>query len=445
VDGRRAAPGPVRSVLVDALLYGASALLAAHVLSSPLVKHRTWAAFAWPVYASASLAAIVLALAVARPRRLYVIGARLLLAAVVFAGTVAAPLAAEVHRRADREAAYAPAEVVVTESAAAAIVHGRDPYSAHFGSPELAGREPSIAEHFPYLPLMTLFGVPHTLRPSSGWTDGRLYFALVTLLAALAALGRWKASAERRLLAVQALVLLPTGALPLVAGSDDMPVLGLSLLALVLFSRGRSAASALAITGAALLKLTAWPLMVCLALVAGRGRRIRSPLVLAPGLVLLSVLATAAAAPGPFVDDVLLFPLDLSSLPSPAASTTVGSTVMSATHAASIASGRVLVTIALLAVALLLASTIVVPLARSARAGAAEAAAAAGLVLGALILLAPVGRIAYFVYPVDLLLWSALLRDHLATSKGEAAVRFVTRLGVRPTLQHVRARKASSW
>ena len=43
--------------------------------------------------------------------------------------------------------------------------------------------------------------------------------------------------------------------------------------------------------------------------------------------------------------------------------------------------------------------------------GAPEAAAAAALVLLTLIVLAPVARAGYLVYPLDLIAWAALLRS----------------------------------
>src|SRR5262249_60797054 len=104
------------------------------------------------------------------------------------------------------------------------VLRGRDPYSAHLGSSELAGREPSIAQHFPYLPGMAAFGLPRALLGKAWWTDARIFFALVTALAAAAALWSWPAPAEQRLRALQVLLVLPTGALVLVAGGADVPV-----------------------------------------------------------------------------------------------------------------------------------------------------------------------------------------------------------------------------
>lgn len=416
---------------VDALLYGVSAMFAVHTLAfSSFVKFRTWAEFAWPAYTLGALAALVLAVVAARFGERRLATARLLLALVVLVGAVAVPLAAEVRWRTERGAVYAPSEVVITEGAAAEVLRGRDPYSAHFTSPEIAGREPSVAEHFPYLPGMALFGFPRALLPNTAWTDARVFFALATALAAAAALWRWRAAAERRLRALQVLVVLPTGALVLVSGGDDVPVLALSLLALVLFQRRRHAASAGAVAAAALLKLTAWPLMIALAVAARdvHGRRsFGSPLVLAPVVVVLGVLVAVASGPADFASDVLLFPLGLTSLPSPAASTTLGSVVLGTVpQSPTLDPVRVVVTAALLATALLVAAAVLVALARARGprpAAASEAAAFAGVVLMALIVLAPVARVGYLIYPINLLLWAALLLERRSATPATRSTR----------------------
>jgi hypothetical protein len=413
---RRAAPG--RGVAVDALLYAASATFAVHLLgSSPWVKYRTWAGFAWPAYTAGAAAALVLAVLAARLGRRRLAAARLLLALLVLAGALVLPLTAEVRWRPVQGPVYAPSEVVLTESAAADLLRGRDPYSARFTSPELAGRERSVAEYFPYLPGMAVFGLPRALLAKTPWTDARVFFALATLLAATAAL--YRQAADRRLRALQLLVVLPTGASVLVTGGDDVPVLALSLCAVVLFSRGRDVASAFAIGAAAMLKLTAWPLLLALAVAArgdpscrGRGA---SALTLAAAVVGLAVLAAAAAGPAHFADDVLLFPLGLTPFHSPAGSTSLGSALLGTVSGApGPAPARIAATAALLTLPLLVgvASLAAVARARGPRpARAAGAAAAAGAMLAALVVVAPVSRAGYVIYPLELLLWAGLLHE----------------------------------
>ena len=401
-----------RSLAVDALLYSASAIFAVRSMgASSLLRNRTWAEFAWPAYAAGASVAVVLAVVGARLARAQVLWARLALAAVVAAGAVFVPLAVEVQWRTEPARApasslhpYGASEVVLTEGAARELLRGSDPYSASFTSHELDGRSPSTAQHFPYLPGMIAFGLPYALAPGAAWTDARLFFLAVTAVAAALALRRWRAPPEQRLRAVQVLVVLPTGAAALVTGGDDVPVLALCLLALALFDSGRRAASMWAAAAAAILKLTAWPLLLALAVAAPRGHGR-----LALGAVGLVTLTAAAAGPVDFVDDVLLFPAGLSDLPSPAASTTLGSTMIAPVRESP--TSRVVMTVALLAVGLAVAVIVLRALARRTRVSAADVAIATGLVLLAVIVLAPVARSGYLVYPLDLFAWAMVLRS----------------------------------
>jgi hypothetical protein len=408
-----------RAPLVDALLYCTSALFAVRVLgTSSMVRNRTWAELAWPAYAAGAVAAICLVrLDGARLTR-----ARALLAVAVGVAVVLVPLGVEVHRRSEVAPLhpYGSSEVVVVERAAQRVLGGRDPYSVRLDSPELAGRSPSTPEHFPYLPGMIAFGLPRALVHSP-WTDARIAFLLATLGVGAFAFARWRAPPERRLRALQVLVVLPTGAAALATGGDDIPVLALGLLALVLFDSRRHTASAATAAAAAAMKLTAWPLLLALAI--GMPRR-RAPLALGgAGLVLL---AAAAAGPADFVDDVVLFPAGLTNLPTPAATTTLGSVMIGPLRSSSPNAARVILTIALAAIVLLVTVTVLGALARRARVSASDAALAAGVVLLAAIALAPVARAGYLVYPVDLLVWAALMRGPapvvLPVAEGNEAV-----------------------
>src|SRR5262249_33106719 len=153
------------------------------------------------------------------------------------AGAVVVPLALEAHWRNDPSRApasalhpYGASEIVVTEGAADALVHGRDPYSTKFTSPELDGRSPSTGQHFPCLPGMLEFGLPRALVPDTPWSDARFFFLAATLAAAAFTARRWRAPPGHRLRALQVLIVLPTGAAALATGGDDVPVLALCLL-----------------------------------------------------------------------------------------------------------------------------------------------------------------------------------------------------------------------
>jgi hypothetical protein len=396
---------PIPAVAVDALLYAGSTGFALWMFGSGYVRHRTWGAFAVPAYTFGAAASIVLAFCALRLARRWLEAVRVLVATLVLAGAVLVPLSAEVRWRAQRGPDYAASEVAITEQAGAALAQWRDPYSARLDSVELAQRPKSVG-HFPYLPGMAVFGLPRALIPHALWTDARVFFAIATALAAAAALCCWSAPRGVHVRAMQILVVLPTGAAAIVGGGDDVPVLALSLLALVLFQRQRHTSASVAVAVAGLLKLTAWPLMFALA-IAGRasGRRMLSPLTLAPVVVFLGVLAAAQASPADFADDVIMFPQGLSSLPSPAASITLGSL------AGGVVSARGIVTWLCLGVALLVSAAVFRRLAREPAPRASTTAASAAAILLTLVILAPVARSGYFVYPIELLVWGALLGD----------------------------------
>jgi hypothetical protein len=402
---------------VDAVLYAGAAAFAAHVHgSSGFVDHRTWAQYAQWAYGIGALGAALLFLSGTVLGRRRLAAARLMLAAVVLTGAVALPLALEMHWRVERGSEYAASEVLVTEAAAGELLHGRNPYASHFASPELAWRTPSIAEHFPYLPGMAASGVPHALAPHVAWTDARLFFAVMTAAAAALAAWRWRAPPEHRLMALQFLVVMPTGAPMLVTGGDDIPVLALSLLALVLLRERRHMASVTTAAIAGLLKLTAWPVLLAVLVTSSRLRGTpRARLVRASPAVgtLLVVTFTAAANPARFAEDVVLFPLGLTSLPSPANSHTIGRVLLGPfAHLSPASLTRVVLTGVLVGAAVLGSSALLLWLARSAdpaRPSAAAALGAAGILL-ILILLAPIGRSGYLIYPIDLTIWAAMLR-----------------------------------
>jgi hypothetical protein len=401
-------PSPV---VVDALLYGSSAAFALRMVSaSSMLRNRLWAELAWPVYAAAAVAGVVLAGLGLWLGGTHLLRVRVALASVVFVGAVVVPLAVEVQWRAEPQRAPARAlhpfgasEVVVTEAAASTVLRGHDPYAVQLRSPELAGRTPGTGEHFPYLPGMIAFGLPRALLPHSPWTDARLFFLAVTTgAAALMLVARRRGPPELSLRALQVLMVLPTGAAAIVTGGDDLPVLALCLLALVLFDGGRHVASSWAAAGAAVLKLTAWPVLVALAV--ARKRPSRLP-VAAVGVV---VGAAIVAGPAVFADDVLLFPGALTKLASPAKTTTVGGLLIGKANASS--SWRIAMTVVLVVLAAVVAGVVLRVLASQRDVGASETAAAAGVVLLGLIVLAPIARAGYLAYPVDLLAWAVLLR-----------------------------------
>jgi hypothetical protein len=415
--------------LVDALLYAAAAAFAAHsVHSSRLEDYRSWASIAWPAYAAAALAALILCF-VARAlgaRRLF--GVRAGVAALLLLLTVGAPLAAEMAWRAEGRSQYAPSEVVLTESAASALLHGRDPYSVAYSSPELAGRPPGIAEHFPYLPGMAVFGLPHALWSTAPWTDERMILLLVVGVIAAVALARWRAPPAARLRALQVLLVLPTGAPLVVTGSGDIAILALCLLALVLLHEGRQVASILTMAAAASLKLTAWPVVAALAVAMPGFFGVRNArLAIAFGCLFVGFVVFGGLAAGPtsFVTDVVLFPLGLTWPPSPAHTGTLGSFLLAPAVGNPLAPVRVLLVGALLGAGVVVGAAQLFVVRRFEALLAAPSAAAIGAasMLTALILFAPIGRSGYFLYPVDLVVWAFLLAaKHPVSQAGRSRI-----------------------
>ncbi len=102
---------------------------------------------------------------------------------------------------------------------------------------------------------------------------------------------------ERRWRAFQFLIILPSGALPLVTGGDDLPVLALMLLALVLAQRRQPVWSGVVMGVAGTLKFTAWGLLLLLALAEfdRYGRRAVGRYLLAAAVVVVPVIAFGIA------------------------------------------------------------------------------------------------------------------------------------------------------
>ena len=214
---------------------------------------------------------------------------------IVLFGATVVPLALEVVWRSEGNAAlHVQPEVVVVEQAGVRAAHGRDPYrvvdrNGHILIHERT--EPVYELYYPYLPGMVVFGFSTAgSKVEARLTDARIQFLLFTAVVALFALSRLRPSTDARFRALQVLTVLPTAALPLATGGDDMPVVALMLLGLVALQRRRPVLAGLALGAASSLKFTAWPLVVLAAVgrlgppappgrgaVSGRGGRRGGP------------------------------------------------------------------------------------------------------------------------------------------------------------------------
>ncbi len=394
----------------DAVLYGIAALFALMTgLLSGIVGYRLWGWLALGPYACAALVSAYVGRR--RTRGASTTGtrpswgpARVWVLLLVLVGATLLPLSAEVALRNDGPAAlHVQPEVVVIAQAGNRLAHGKDPYhtTVQHGAVQSAVRgEPTYESFFPYLPLMAAFGLPHVGKGPVRVTDTRLLFSIVTLLVVGAALLTSRAPRNRKMRVLQFLTVLPSAALPLATGGDDMPIVAFLLLAMVLAQRRRPGWSGIVLGIVTAMKFTAWPL-AALALFAARDREGRR----APGRMLLGMVVVAGPIVAPFVvpnaraffDNVILFPLGLSGVPSPAASNLPGHVIVTALpwlHTA-------------LPVVVALVGGIVLArrLWRRPPGTVAEVVTLAGWVMLVAIAFAPATRVGYLLYPTDFFAW----------------------------------------
>jgi uncharacterized membrane protein len=253
---------------------------------------------------------------------------------------------------------------------------------------------------------MAVLGVPSDIWPNNGLSDARIFFCLTTLVVAAVALYLCRAEGRRKIRALQALVILPLASLPLATGGDDIPVVAFLLLAMVLAQRRQSFASGVALGIASAMKFTAWPVAL-LALFAARDKNgQRRPLRMLAGILVVAVPAIFPfALRGPFAlfDDVVLFPLGLSAIPSTAASALPGHVLVSTFPSLS----RVLP----LSVGIVLAALLARHLYKHTPKTVSEVCTIAGVVMSVLILLAPNPRVGYLLYPINFFVWAYLLKE----------------------------------
>jgi len=306
----------------DAVLYLLSAVFALVLgLRSDQAAQWQWGYLAFAPYLVASLLAWLLSHR--RVRR--VLSARVALVTLVMLGTVVIPLGLEAHWR------HAQPEVGVIARSATSVAKGKDPYRSYMHDGHLVNEipgKPAYESFFPYFPLMSIFGLPTALtHKGKGLTDPRIVMSLMTLLASALALGLLRASKEKKIRIAQVLMALPTGALFLSTGGDDMPILALLLLGVVALQRKSNYLAGVSFGVAAAMKLTAWP-MAAGALLVARERDGRSAWKKVGLIIVVIVVVTVTPfvlhAPGAFISNVFAFPLGLAGVTSPAASALPG-------------------------------------------------------------------------------------------------------------------------
>jgi hypothetical protein len=278
------------------------------------------------------------------------------------------------------------------------MLDGRDPYEADYGQGPLAARPVATTTHFPYLPGMLVFGMPRAVDGTSPWADARVWFAVVATALTLLALATRAGSERRDIRLAQVLLALPTGAVLMATGGDDLPVLALALLALVMLSRERPGWAGVAGGAAAALKQTAWLLLPFLVMASANRRRTAGAAAL---MVAPLIVPFVLWHPGAFIEDFVKYPLGLGQGDSAAGTVTLGAVL------ADILPGghRVAALLFLLAVLGVGAWLLI----KRPWPGPAGVARAAGVIWLVAFVLAPAARLGYLVYPINLLTWSVVL------------------------------------
>jgi hypothetical protein len=422
----------------DAVLYAASALFAiVTAQGSGISLYQQWGRLAVGPYA---LGAIASAIAARRARRRQLaraespaVGAttrdaspnwhwttsRTVIFLVVFVGATLGPLALEVLWQTESGGTtHVQPETLVIEGSGRRLVTGKPLYREIDGHDERVTAppgQPAYDVYNPYLPLMSLFGLPSSTTAPRRLTDARVAFSLITILVVVAALALCRGPTGPRVLSLQAMTVLPTAALPLATGGDDVPIAALLLLGLVLLQRRRPLAAGIILGIAASMKITAWPLAFLAVLVAtdGDGKRGRRPALLFLGglavVMLPSILPTYIGNPSAFIDNVVRFPLGLAGITSPASSPLLGHAIVSwfpGIHR--------LFTVVVAAVGGLVLLFVLV---RHTPRTASALARLLGWVMTIAILVAPATRVGYLLYPIDFFIWAWLLRsEELGTS-----------------------------
>jgi hypothetical protein len=398
---------------LDTALYGASALAAgAFALWDSIPLLAEWGRRAAAPYALGVVGAVVLAIAWFRIPERFRTMARATIVAAVFVGAVLVPLALNIAARQRGPEPHAQSETLLTEEAAAALVRGENPYAVSYEEGPLGQWPTADWRYLPYGPGILLFGLPHAVVGEAPLTDARVIYLVVSVAVAVFALRVSKVSFERLLTVAAILLVLPTGARPIVGGGDDISVLALMLLALVLSARGRPIAAGVTVGLAAAIKQTAWPLIPFLVMTARdrNGRRAGGRALAGAGAVLVPVvLPFLIWEPRAFIEDTVLYPLGLTEERTLADSPTIGRLL---TGAFPSASGELLVILA--ASVLALGAFLLI---RRQPANAAGVAERTAVVFTVAVLLATAGRFGYLIYPLNLVVWNRLLL------RGEESIR----------------------
>src|SRR5580692_72084 len=312
--------------------------------------------------------------------------------------------------------------MVVIERSASLLLH-------HGSSYLTAAQVTSWRSYNPYLPVMNLFGLPAAAGLGGLAGNAGVWIALGTV-AVLAMAFRVAMPDSRRdaVLAAAVAVASPVVGLNLAVITTDPPVLAFMVLALALSTvpagakatAARTAGAGIALGIACDLKSTAWlavPVMAAMFAARDGARAAYRFLaaVLVSALALIALLAPAVlfkrSAATALVQNSVLFPLGLTRYKTPAESLLPGHLLSSLG-----AAGHVVSVGLLLAAGLGIAISLVIRPPRDVPAAAWRLAV--GLAL--MFLLGPDVRFGYFIYPLGLIGWLALLKTRPTGPRGLA-------------------------
>jgi hypothetical protein len=320
---------------------------------------------------------------------------------VSLAGAMAAPvvwLATRVSPTAEVQ--------VISRSAVLLLQHGT-PYlpQADFTS---------YLSYNPYLPVMSVFGLPKALGATGLIADPRVWLTVVSialLWAAFTVAVPHRHCEECRhnvLLSTVFIAACPMIAFPLAVGITDPPVIALMFLTLALIARPSGLVRAAVTLGVACaMKATAWPAVPVLGVMLSARDAARSAwrfigvTIVVAGVLSAALAPAALASPSSFVQNTVLFPLGLSYYKTPAASPLPG-------HLLAVTSmtGHWIAVGLVVAAALGFAVSLIVRPPTDVRAAVWRLAVA----LTVIFTLAPATRWGYFVYPIGLVSWLILTR-----------------------------------
>jgi hypothetical protein len=399
--------GALPELRSDALLYGLSAIFALGLgMASREGAQWQWGYLATGPYALGAL----VALGCDRLKIERTSWVRLGLLGLVLLGSVAIPLGLEARWR------VAQPEVGVIQRAGDNLSKDRNLYPSYDKHGKLINAIqglPAYESFFPYFPLMGVFGLPSAeTHRGKGLTDPRIAMSLLTLLASGLALGLLRASTKKKIRVAQFLLVLPTGALFLSTGGDDMPILALTLLGVVALQRRQNTFAGISLGLAAAMKLTAWPMAAGALLVArdAKGRSAWKRIAAwVTAIVVVTVAPFAIRAPWAFMSNVFAFPLGLTSVASPAASALPGHILTTIWAPA----GHILAPVTFLVGGYFVAKY----LRRHWPLNLSQLLAILSLVFLTMMCVSSATRIGYVIYPLNFGLWSWACKEAIVPTK----------------------------